>query len=138
MNTGSDRSADRIPQGAAHGGSLRYLFIYVCDLPTMLGFYRDTLGFTERYVSEGEFAFLSLGESGGTDLALYTGREERSDLPSRPHWFPVLNVPDLEASVAFLADAGVEVGSIESVPYGRAVFLTDPEGNVIELHQPDG
>ena len=46
----------------------------------------------------------------------------------------VLEVPDLEGTLAELASAGLEVdGSIEEAPWGRFVTIEDPDGNGIIL-----
>jgi len=125
--------ADR-PLDDAH---LRYLFVTVHDLPRMLAFYRDGLGLAVEYVVPGHVVFLRLG-AGGQSLALHAGR---ADPPladdATEHWFAVLDVTDLEATRAALRARGVVVGEPFDVPYGRAVKIRDPEGNVVELHQPE-
>jgi predicted enzyme related to lactoylglutathione lyase len=116
--------------------TLGYLFLLVRDFPGMLSFYRDTLGFPTVAWQENEFAFLRLGSDSSPQLGLYPGRGDGG--AENPHWFLVIDVDDLDRAVALLGERGVAVGPIEPVPYGRAAFLSDPEGNRIELHQPDG
>jgi predicted enzyme related to lactoylglutathione lyase len=46
-------------------------------------------------------------------------------------------VSDLDAMLAQLRAAGVEVDEkVEDLEYGRFGWLTDPEGNRVELWQP--
>jgi len=48
-------------------------------------------------------------------------------------------VPDLDAMLARLRDAGVPVEEkIEESEFGRFGWATDPEGNRLELWQPPG
>lgn len=119
---------------ALTGGHIRYLFILTRDLARMQAFYADTLGFHVAYAEAGQFAFLSL-PGGGADIALYPGRSTPDT--ADPHVFVVINVTDLDGAVAHLRAQGVAVEGITPVPYGRAATFKDPEGNLIELHQPD-
>lgn len=114
---------------------ISHLFLFTHDLPTMLAFYRDTLGFTVRYRQEDQFAFLCLPQQPDLLIALYPGRARGPAQP--PHWFLVIDVDQIEAVVAQLGERGARVGPIEPVPFGRAAMITDPEGNQIEIHQSD-
>ena len=54
-------------------------------------------------------------------------------------WSLNLRVADLDAMVAQLRGAGVEVEvDPETYPNGRFASLRDPEGNPLQLWQPDG
>ena len=110
--------------------------LYVRDFGTMHRFYRDTLGFDVPYFEEDHFAFLRMRREGPPEIALYAGRA--SAITEDSHWFIVIDVENLDAVVASLRERGVEVGAIEDVPYGRAATFRDPEGNVIEVHEPGG
>ena len=60
----------------------------------------------------------------------YFGRE-------RQQWMVNFRVKDLDAMVAQLSDAGIDVQvDPESYPNGRFARLHDPEGNPIELWEP--
>lgn len=119
---------------ALAGGHIRYLFILTRDLARMQTFYAGTLGFNIAYAEAGQFAFLSL-PGGGADIALYPGRNTPDT--ADPHMFVVINVTDLDAAVRHLRAQGVAVDGVNPVPFGRAATFRDPEGNLIELHQPD-
>lgn len=122
-----------IEGGPLRGGRLSYLFVDVHDLDAMLGFYRDTLGLPVVFEDPGACAFLELG--GGPKLALYAGR--KTGLGAAAHFLVVIDVDDLRASAAALGEKGVDTGPIQTVPGGRAVIFTDPEGNRLELHEPE-
>ena len=122
------------------GARLRYLFLTVWDLAAMVAFYRDALGFEVEFEQRDHVVFLRFGE-GGQSLALHAGRDgeapaDTSADPPAQHWFSVLDVDDLDVAVTALRTRGVEVGDPFEVPYGRAAKLRDPEGHVLELHQP--
>jgi glyoxylase I family protein len=59
--------------------------------------------------------------------------------PADRQWMINFRVSDLSAMVAQLEAAGVSVKvDPENYPYGRFARLHDPEGNAIELWQPEG
>lgn len=116
------------------GGRISYLFLDVHDVEGMLAFYAETLGFTTLSHEAGRFAFVRL-EAAGLQLALYAGRT--GSVAEKPNWLLAIDVPELEVAVARLKQAGIAVGPIEAVPFGRAMKFRDPEGNVLELHEPD-
>ena len=113
-------------------GRFSHLFLLAADLETMASFYGATLGLALREHTPGEFAFFELG--GGARLALYPGRDMSAETVN--HWFIVIDVDDIQRTVNALLARGVDVSTIEDVPHGRAATLSDPEGNVIEIHQP--
>lgn len=119
------------PSKPLAGGRISYLMGTVRDFPASVVFYRD-LGFEEVYADD-ECAFLQLPGDAGPQLAFYPGRSAES--PPSPNWMIIVDVPDIEAAVATLSGSGVAVGDIEDVPYGRAATFTDPDGNVVEVHQ---
>ncbi len=47
-----------------------------------------------------------------------------------------LNVDDADAAHGFLRDPGAEVSDIQSFPWGRFCFFTDPDGNGWSVHEP--
>ena len=107
------------------------VFVYVRDFPTMLAFYRDTLGFQVTYEND---HFASLRTSAGGEIELHGGR--KSDNEERTHWFIHITVEDIEATAEELARRGVTVSEIREEPYGKIGGFRDPEGNKIGLEQP--
>jgi uncharacterized glyoxalase superfamily protein PhnB len=47
-----------------------------------------------------------------------------------------LNVDDADTAHDFLRRRGVEVSDVQSFPWGRFCFFTDPDGNGWSVHQP--
>jgi len=110
----------------------------VRDLDASIAFYRDKLGLGEAFDfinDAGERFGVYLRAGRRTFVELFTGEPaERDDGQSYKH--VCLEVDDMDATVAALRAAGVEVtdptsGSDRSVQ----AWLADPEGNRIELHQ---
>lgn len=116
------------------GGKISYLFINVFHFQKMYDFYHTVLGLQVDYYEDGQCAFLSLQDGNGPQIALYAGR--KSVLPDTSHWFIAIDVADIKWSVAHLQAKGLQVSEVTEVPYGKAAKLSDPEGNVIELHEP--
>jgi len=56
--------------------------------------------------------------------------------PSRPAFMINYRVSNLERMLAQLRHQGVTVEKVEDYDYGRFAWITDPEGNRIELWEP--
>ena len=117
---------------------LAHVCFTVSNLDASLKFYRDALGFEEAFpfindAGERFGQYLHIG--GNTFLELFIGDPAaRDDSQSYLHF--CLQVDDIAAETARLRTAGVEVsepktGSDKSMQ----AWLTDPDGNRIELHQ---
>ena len=129
--------SDKSPPPLA-GARMRYLFVTVWDLARMVAFYRDDLGLEVEFEEPGHVVFLRFGAA-GQSLALHAGRDgEAPDRVPAQHWFSALDVDDLDATITALRARGVTVGAPFDVPAGRAAKLRDPEGHVLELHEPAG
>jgi catechol 2,3-dioxygenase-like lactoylglutathione lyase family enzyme len=120
--------------------SVRYI---VDDVEAAMGFYCGHLGFTEVMHPAPAFAMLNNGDlrlllsapnpEGGGGRQLDDG-----STPQPGGWNRfTLQVDDLAAEIARLADAGVTLrsGLIEGVG-GRQVLVADPSGNLVELFEP--
>jgi catechol 2,3-dioxygenase-like lactoylglutathione lyase family enzyme len=117
--------------GPLAGASLSTVVIYVRDLARMLAFYRETLGLRVEHET-GSYA--ELGGAGGAGVALHAGRGEGE--PDR-HWFIEFRVADVAATAEALRARGVAVGEVTARWWGKEASFSDPEGNRIELEQPD-
>ena len=120
--------------GSLAGGRLSYLFLSVRDYAGMLAFYRDVLGFAVEFEAPGEIAFLRLEGDTGPRIAISVG--DTPEPSAARHWFLVIDVTGIDAVADSLRSQGLEIGDIEDVPYGRAVIFPDPEGNLLEIHEP--
>jgi catechol 2,3-dioxygenase-like lactoylglutathione lyase family enzyme len=120
--------------------SVRYI---VDDVDAAIAFYRDHLGFHVDMHPAPPFAMLSLGDlrlllsapggGGGGGQAMPDGT-----LPQPGGWNRfTLEVPDLDATVARLRDAGARFrNDIVDGMGGRQIIVEDPSGNPVELFQP--
>jgi catechol 2,3-dioxygenase-like lactoylglutathione lyase family enzyme len=124
-SVGNDRSISR-PSGA-HAIRIWYR---VTDLDTARAFYRDVLGFTEKFVDEDE-RWASF-DRGATEIAVGEGDEE----PGEEGPVATIDVDDVKAERERLAEAGVEVGTVLELHGAmRLVDVFDPDGNRIQLAQ---
>lgn len=106
--------------------------IYARDFERMVGFYRDTLGL---HVEQQTEHYVELRASGGADVAIHAGREAAPG--EGRHWFLEFRVDDIDAVVRELRERGVEAGELRERWWGKEAGFSDPEGNRIEVEQPD-
>lgn len=115
------------------------------DADRALAFYRTVLGLAPDagrphipdipgyWVDVGDHAQIHLISAEGTSrLAAGPGRD-----PAGPH--VALAVPDIQEARLELERLGVDYWSLKGVtgPETEQLFMTDPFGNVVELHQAD-
>ena len=114
---------------------LAHVCLGVSDVERALAFYRDKLGFRPAYdfVSDkGEKIGQCLHLGGRTFLEFF--RSSQPPPAGHPHF--CLEVDDIKAAVAELRRRGVQVGEIgKGSDRSWQVWLADPDGNRIELHQ---
>jgi catechol 2,3-dioxygenase len=112
----------------------------VADIDRALGFYRDVLGFdvTQRYGDEA--AFLSAGGY-HHHLGLNTW-ESRGGSPPPPGttglYHVAIRYPDRSAlgdALRRLAEHGIAVDHGTDHGVSEAIYLTDPDGNGVELYR---
>lgn len=120
--------------------SVRYI---VDDVDAAISFYCRHLGFSEVMHPAPTFAMLSRGDlrlvlsapggGGGGGQAMPDGR-----VPEPGGWNRLmLEVPDLEADVESLRQAGVRFrNEIVTGRGGKQILVEDPSGNVVELFEP--
>ena len=106
---------------------LNYVELPATDIAATRSFYEGAFGWSMT-----EFApTYSATMSGDTDVGLQSDSAER---PAAP--LPVIEVPDLEASLAAVEAAGGRiVKPIRSFPGGRRFHFTDPSGNELAVWQ---
>jgi glyoxylase I family protein len=104
--------------------------INVADVDAALGFYVDVLGLSVRD-DRPDFGFAGAWlDAGGQQVHLI----ESGEKPAAGQHFAVL-VQDLGDVVTELRDKGVDVSDPRPVGTSLQSFVTDPSGNLVELHQ---
>ena len=112
------------------------LVLEASDLGRSVAFYRDVLGFTVIRQSEAR-AWLLAG--GNTRIGLWTpglGPGIAGGLGgAHVHYAFHLREEDFAAAVAHLESKGcdVEIHDFSDESRGRAAYVSDPDGNVVEL-----
>jgi len=115
------------------------LVLEVSDLEEARRFYRDVLGFVETLYgegAEGRYWYL-VGET--ARLGLWTEQVGLAGGRGGAHVHYAFSVPDEEVDrlKKRIESAGAEVeGPIRLGP-GRAIYVTDPDGNVVEFWSQD-
>lgn len=112
--------------------AVHHVSINVSDVDAAVRFYVDTLGLTLRD-DRPAFGFGGAWlDAGDQQVHLI---EAPVPAPNGQH-FAVL-VEDLDGVVAELRAAGQDVSDPKPVGRSRQAFLSDPSGNLIELHEPE-
>lgn len=110
--------------------AVHHVSINVQDVDAALAFYVGVLGLTPR-TDRPDFGFGGAWlDAGGQQVHLIEATPP-ADLGQ--HF--ALQVADLEATVAELRAAGLSVSDPTPVATSRQSFLSDPSGNVVELHE---
>lgn len=115
------------------------IFFRVRDPALMAQWYRKNLGICSE---DGHADFVwgdheRPGEVGRTVWSLFPADTDYFG-PSRPAFMINYRVSNLERMLAQLRQNGVTVEKVEDYDYGRFAWITDPEGNRIELWEPKG
>ncbi len=117
--------------------------IFVKEMPIMIRFYRDVLGFA---IQEEENTSNVLLEKDGT-LFLFYGRDDFEMMTNRTfayakgiqgHFEIALSVDDYacvdETYKEVVSKGAVSVMAPQTMPWGqRTCYIADPEGNLIEI-----
>lgn len=116
---------------------LAHVCFIVSDLEKSMAFYQDVLGLTPAFDFVNEEGkrygyYLHLGER--TFIELFSGQlAERAE--GQPFRHICLEVNDIQATAAAIRAKGVEVTEIKTgKDHSYQAWITDPDGNRIELH----
>ena len=113
------------------------------DADRALAFYRDVLGLApdagRPYITEIPGYWMEVGGNAQIHLISARGLSRLADGPGRDPAGPhvALAVADIQEARRELDQLGVDYWMIKGVtgPGAEQVFMTDPFGNVVELHQ---
>ena len=110
---------------------VHHVSINVPDVDAAVRFYTEVLGLTVR-TDRPDFGFP------GAWLDVGDQQVHLIEAPAPPNLGQhfAVRVGDLDATIAELRGRGIEVSDASPVGTGRQAFLSDPAGNVVELHQP--
>jgi catechol 2,3-dioxygenase-like lactoylglutathione lyase family enzyme len=115
------------------------LVLEVSDLEAGRRFYRDALGFEETLYGEGREGRYWYLVGNSARLGLWTPQTGLAGGRGGAHVHFAFQVPDAEIDplLARLRERGVEVEGPVQLGPGRAVYVTDPDGNVVEFWSQD-
>jgi catechol 2,3-dioxygenase-like lactoylglutathione lyase family enzyme len=116
--------------------SLELVTVPVSDVDRAKAFYTDGMGFhvdQDQRVNEG-LRFVQLTPPGSA-CSIAIGDGLSSKPPGSSEGLQLV-VHDIEAARAELVGRGVEVTDVQDFPWGRFVFLKDPDGNGWSIQQP--
>ncbi|MDP1794019.1 MAG: VOC family protein [Acidimicrobiales bacterium] len=109
---------------------VHHVSINVDDVSAAVAFYTDALGFRRRN-DRPNFGFDGAWlDAGDQQLHLIAGA-----VPTGVGQHFAVRVADLDAVVAELRDKALSVSDPKAVGSGRQAFVTDPAGNLVELHE---
>ena len=113
--------------------AVHHVSINVSDPDVSTAFYTEVLGGVRRD-DRPDFGF------GGAwiDLGASQVHLIEADVPPNLGQHFAILVADLDEAVEELRSKGIAVRDPAPVGTGRQTFLTDPDGNVVELHQAGG
>jgi catechol 2,3-dioxygenase len=115
------------------------LVLEVSDLERARGFYRDVLGLEETFYGEGreDRCWYLIGDT--ARLGLWTPQVGLAGGRGGAHVHFALHLPraELEQLLVRLEERGAEVEGPIQLGADRAIYLTDPDGNVVEFWTQD-
>jgi predicted enzyme related to lactoylglutathione lyase len=113
------------------------VFFKARDPERMSAWYRDQLGICAED-GHADFVWREHDRPDEIGLTVWSVFPADTDYfgPARPAFMINYRVANLERMLAQLRRNGVTVEKVEEYDYGRFAWITDPEGNRIELWEP--
>jgi catechol 2,3-dioxygenase-like lactoylglutathione lyase family enzyme len=117
---------------------LDHVVLRVADMGRAIGFYEQVLGLRiERRLSE--IGLVQL-RAGSAMIDLVPQKEGEADGRNMDHYAVQIESMDVEALSAHLRRHGVDPGEVRrrygAEGYGSSIYITDPDGNTVELKGP--
>jgi catechol-2,3-dioxygenase len=115
------------------------LVLEVSDLDRARAFYRDVLGFEETLYGEGAEGRYWYLVGNSARLGLWTPQTGLAGGRGGAHVHFAFHVPEeaLDGLLGRLRGRGAEVEGPVQLGPGRAIYVTDPDGNVVEFWSQD-
>ncbi|HEX4444094.1 MAG TPA: VOC family protein [Galbitalea sp.] len=109
--------------------------IPVSDVDRAIRFYRDQVGFAldHDHHIDGGIRFVQLTPPGSA-CSIVMGDGITEMVPGSQKGVQIV-IGDADAARAQLVEAGVDVGEVQELPWGRFVFFSDPDGNTWSLQE---
>lgn len=132
-------SDEKITRSISPDVKIGHVHLKVADIERALGFYRDVLGFevTQRYGTQA--VFLSAGGY-HHHIGLNTWESAGAGPPPRAHtglYHLAILYPtraDLADALRRLLQAGIQLDGASDHGVSEALYLSDPDGNGVELY----
>jgi predicted enzyme related to lactoylglutathione lyase len=113
------------------------IFFRVRDTVRMTAWYREHLGIC---MEDGhtDFVWRDIDRPDEIGRTVWSIFPDDTDYfgPSRPAFMINYRVSNLDRMLSQLRDKGVAIEKVEDYDYGRFAWITDTEGNHIELYEP--
>jgi len=141
-DVGTLESREASQTAAIQVAALDHLVLRVADLDRAIKFYGDVLGcHVERRLEEPKLVQLRAGAS-MIDLVPAGGSPKSAHVAGRnlDHFAVRIATFDFPALAAHLKRHGIAVGEVRrrygAEGYGSSLYITDPDGNIVELKGP--
>ena len=134
----NDATLTSRPDAALRVKGLDHVVLRVADMDRAIAFYEEVLGLhVERRLAEIGLVQLRAGAS----LIDLVPRSEDEDMGRNMDHFAVrIDAMDVPALTAHLKRHGVDPGEVRrrygAEGYGSSIYITDPDGNTVELKGP--
>ncbi len=117
---------------------LDHIVLRVADMDRAIAFYEQVLGLhVERRLSE--IGLVQL-RAGGAMIDLVPQKAGEEDGRNMDHYAVQIESMDVPALTAHLKSHGIDPGEVRrrygAEGYGSSIYITDPDGNTVELKGP--
>lgn len=130
--------AARAAQSALEVKGLDHVVLRVADIDRAIAFYEQVLGLhVERRLPE--IGLVQL-RAGAAMIDLVPRREDEDEGRNMDHFAVRIAAMDVPALTAHLRGHGIDPGEVRrrygAEGYGSSIYITDPDGNTVELKGP--